>query len=76
MQSGSAWPVFCAEWTRRVERVRANALLMAGGGAAHRGTPSPRSIPSSLPLPSVEDIAAQMQELQSKMELIMSYVQP
>ena len=76
MQSASAWPVFGAEWTRRVERVRANALLMAGGGAAPGATPLSRSIPSSLPLPSVEDIAAQMQDLQSKMELIMSYVQP
>jgi lysozyme family protein len=62
MQSASAWPVFCVEWTRRVQRVRADALLMAGGGGAPGATPSPRSIPSSLPLPSVEDIAAQMQE--------------
>jgi uncharacterized protein (TIGR02594 family) len=77
MQGASTWPVFGVGWTWRVQQVRADALRMAGAGAAAPGAqPVASLVPSPLPAPSIEDVAAQMEELQSKLELIMSYLQP
>ena len=68
MQALSTWPTFGVGWTKRVERVRADALRMAGAAPT-----APVSVPQTQPAPAASDVdLAQLQQAIERLEAQMS----